>query len=209
MAELKLDLKKAIEELRKQEKRKFDQSIDLIINLRKFDIKKYQINNYVQLPHKIKEKKICGLIESKTDVIDTINKAGFALYKDKKSIKKLVKKYDFFVASASLMPSVATTFGRILGPAGKMPSQKLGILINENENSIKELVNKVNSVIRIQTKEPSIKAVIGKEKMNDEEIIENIKAVYTAVLNELPNKKDNIKSVMIKFTMGKPIKVEM
>ena len=107
------------------------------------------------------------------------------------------------------MPAVATSFGRALGPAGKMPSPKLGIIVNETEKDIQEIIRKINSVVRVQTKEPTIKLLIGKEKMKDEQIIDNIKAVYTAVLNELPNNKDNIKSVMVKLTMSKPIKVEM
>ena len=205
-----MELKKALEEIRKNSKeRKFDQSVDLIVNLKKFDVKKTQINIFVTLPHRIKEKKICGFIESKSDLIETIPKANFISYKTKKDIKKLVKQFDFFIASAPLMPSVATTFGRVLGPAGKMPSPKLGIIMNENEKDIKDVLNKINNVIRIQTKEPSIKIVIGKEKMKDEDIVENIKVAYSAIVNELPNKKENIKSTMIKLTMGKPIKVEI
>jgi len=205
-----MELKKALEEIRKNSKeRKFDQSVDLIVNLKKFDVKKTQINIFVALPHRIKEKKICGFIENKSDLIETIPKANFISYKSKKDIKKLVKQFDFFIASAPLMPSVATTFGRVLGPAGKMPSPKLGIIMNENEKDIKDVLNKINNVIRIQTKEPSIKIVIGKEKMKDEDIIENIKVAHSAIVNELPNKKENVKSVMIKLTMGKPIKVEI
>lgn len=120
-----------------------------------------------------------------------------------------MKGYDFFISSAVNMPSVATTFGRVLGPAGKMPSPKLGIILNETEKDIQDIVNRINSVIRVQTKEPTVKLLIGKEKMTDSQIIENIRAVYMAVLNELPNKKDNIKSVMIKLTMSKPIKVDI
>ena len=43
------------------------------------------------------------------------------------------------MAQASLMPSVATGFGRALGPTGKMPSPQLGIILNADEKSIKEL----------------------------------------------------------------------
>src|SRR3989338_8511033 len=209
MAEVKFELKKAIEELRKNEKRKFDQSIDLIVNLRKYDHKKNPINIFAPLPYKIKEKHVCGFVELKTEAINTIPKSNFILYKDKKSVKNLVKKYDFFIASAPLMPSVASTFGRVLGPAGKMPSPKLGILLKESESDIKELIEKINHVVRVQTKEPSVKVIIGKESIKDKEIIENIKSVYNAILNELPNKKENIRSVMIKLTMSKPVKVEM
>ncbi|MFA6023237.1 MAG: hypothetical protein WC781_04065 [Candidatus Pacearchaeota archaeon] len=202
-------LDKAIEEIKKGESKKFEQSVDLIINLKKIDTKKTSINLFVPLPHKIKEKKVCGFIETKSSLIDTIPRAGFIRYKDKKEVKKLVKQYDFFISSGSNMPLVATTFGRVLGPAGKMPSPKLGIVLNENDKEVGDLVNKINSVLRVQVKEPSVKVIIGKEKMKNEDIAENVKAVYTALMNELPNKKDNIKSVMIKLTMGKPIRVEI
>src|SRR3989338_2464047 len=204
-----MKLEEALLEIRKQEKRKFEQSIDLIINLKKFDVKKNTINLFANLPHRIKDKRICGFIESKTNLINTIPKAEFSRYNDKKKLKNLIKDYDFFIASAPNMPSVATTFGRVLGPAGKMPSPKLGILVSENEKEIGNLIEKINNVTRVQAKEPSIKIIVGKEKMKDEAIIENIKSIYQAVLNELPNKKEQIRSVMIKLTMGKPVKVEM
>ena len=204
-----MKLEKAIEELRKDKTRKFDETLDLIINLRKFDIKRNNINTFITIPHKIKDKKICGFIESKSQLIDTISKAAFIKYKDKKPIKNLVKQYDFFISSAPNMPSVATTFGRILGPAGKMPSPKLGIIMNESESEIKKLVDKINLVIRIQTKEPSIKISIAKSSMKDSDIVENIHSAFNSISNELPNKKENVKSVFIKFTMSKPIKVEI
>ena len=204
-----MKLEKAIEELRKDKTRKFNETLDLIVNLRKFDIKRNNINTFITIPHKIKDKKICGFIESKSSIIDTIPKAAFIKYKDKKPIKNLVKQYDFFISSAPNMPSVATTFGRILGPAGKMPSPKLGIIINESESEIKKIVDKINLVIRIQTKEPSIKIPIAKSSMKDADIIENINSAFNSIANELPNKKENVKSVFIKFTMSKPIKVEI
>ena len=54
--ELKEQLKKALSELRKDKERKFDQTLDLIINLQKFDPKKNSINLFVQVPHKVKDK---------------------------------------------------------------------------------------------------------------------------------------------------------
>ena len=204
---MKID--KAIEELRKNKTRKFDETLDLIVNLRKFDIKRNNINTFITIPHKIKDKKVCGFIEAKSSLIDTIPKVSFGKYKDKKLIKNLVKQYDFFISSAPNMPSVATSFGRILGPAGKMPSPKLGIIVNESETEIKKIVERINLVIRIQSKEPSIKIPIAKSSMKDVDIIENILSAFNSIANELPNKKENVKSVFIKFTMSKPIKVEL
>ena len=206
---LKEDLKKALNELRKEKERKFDQTVDLIINLQKYDLKKNPLNLFISVPHKIKDKKICGFLEIKNKNIETITKDGFKKYSDKKELKKLVKKFDFFIAEASLMPKVATTFGRILGPVGKMPSPQLGILANVNEKAINELKVKINNSIKIRTKEASIKLAIGKQNMKDEEIIENIITVYNAILKALSREKDNIKNIEVKFTMTKPQKIKI
>lgn len=208
MAELEID--KALEEIRKNAKeRKFEQTVELIVNLKKFDTKKNSINTFINLPNKIKDKIICGFIDGKSELIDVIPKANFPLYKDKKKIKNLVKKYDFFIASGPNMPAVATTFGRVLGPAGKMPSPKLGIVMAETKEGIQEVVNKINTAVRIQTKEPSIKIAIGKEKMADDKIGANVKLAYNSIMKELPLGKDNIKNVIIKLTMGKPVRIKL
>lgn len=207
--EFKKDLKKALSELRKEKQRKFDQTVDLIINLQKFDQRKSQVNLFVSVPHKIKDKKICAFLESKNKDSETIMPDQFKKYSDKKELKKLVKNYDFFIAQASLMPKVATTFGRALGPAGKMPSPQIGILADVNEKAINELKKKINNSLKIRTKEPSIKVAVGKHSMKDEEIIENITTIYDAVLKTLPKEKDNIKNLEIKFTMTKPQKISI
>ena len=206
---LKEDLKKSLNELRKERKRNFNQTVDLIINLQKYDIKKNPLNLFISVPHKIKDKKICAFLEVKNKNIETITKDEFKKYVDKKELKKLVKKFDFFIAEASLMPKVATTFGRVLGPIGKMPSPQLGILMNPNEKTIDELKTKINNSIKIRTKEASIKLAIGKENMKDEEIIENILTIYNAILKGLSREKDNVKNIEIKFTMTKPQKIKI
>jgi len=207
--ELNEQLKNALDELRKGKERKFDQSVDLIINLQKFDVKKNQVNLFVSVPHKIKDKKICGFLEIKNNNVDTITKTEFKKYSDKKELKKLVKKYDFFIAQASVMPLVATTFGRVLGPAGKMPSPQLGILVNADDKAINELKAKINQSVKIRTKEASIKINVGKQSMKDEDIIENIMSIYNAVLKNLPREKDNIKNIELKLTMTKPQKIKI
>ena len=56
--DLNKDLEKALEELRKEKERKFNQTVDLVINLQKFNLKKSQINILVSIPFKFKDKKI-------------------------------------------------------------------------------------------------------------------------------------------------------
>lgn len=205
--DLNKDLKKALEELRKEKERKFNQTVDLIINLQKFNLKKSQINLLVGIPFKFKDKKICAFLETKNKDVETITPEQFKKYSDKKALKKLVKKFDFFMAQASVMPKVATTFGKILGPAGKMPSPQLGLLFNVNEKGINELKKKINNNIKIKVREPSIKLAIGKQSMKNDEIISNVLAVYNAVLKSLSKGKENIKNIELKFTMTKPQKI--
>jgi large subunit ribosomal protein L1 len=207
--ELKDQLKSALEELRKSKERKFEQTVDLIINLQKYDVKKNPVNIFIRVPHKTKEKKIAGFFETENKFVDTILENDFKKYSDKKKLKNLVKKYDFFISQAKLMPKVATTFGRVLGPAGKMPSPQLGILFNADEKSINELKEKISTSIKIRLKEPSVKVAIGKEGMGDEEIIQNILAVYSDLIKALPREKENIKNIELKFTMTKPIKIRV
>ena len=210
MASLNEELKNALTELRKESKeRKFEQTVDLIINLQKYDVKKNPLNLFINVPHKIKDKKIAGFLEIKNKNIDTITGSEFVLYKDKKDVKKLVDKYDFFVAQASLMPKVASTFGKVLGPAGKMPSPQLGIMMNADDKTIEDLKNKLNNNIKIRLKESSVKIPIGKQSMKDEDIIDNILTAYNLVLASMPKNKSNIKNIQIKFTMSKPQKIKL
>ncbi|MCR4327203.1 MAG: hypothetical protein NUV46_01330 [Nanoarchaeota archaeon] len=207
--EIDEQLKLALTEIRKGEKRKFKQTVDLIVNLQKFEVKKTPLNIFISVPHKAKDKKIAGFFESQSEFIDTITEVDFKKYSDKKKLKNLVNKYDFFISQAKLMPKVATVFGRVLGPAGKMPSPQLGIVLNADEKSIKDLKEKIDTSLRIRAKEPSIKVAVGKEDMKDEEIIENILTVYNELVKALPRDKENIKNIELKFTMTKPVKIQV
>jgi len=207
--DLKTDLKNALSELRKNKERKFDQTVDLIVNLQKFDIKKNSLNIFVSVPYKIKDKKIAGFLETKNENIETITQAEFKSYNDKKKLKNLVEKFDFFIAQGSLMPKVATTFGRALGPVGKMPSPQMGIILNADDKTINELKQKINNSVKIRTKEASIKLAVGKQSMKDEELVENIMTIYNRILKELPREKENVKNIELKFTMTKPRKMQV
>ena len=49
--------------------------------------------------------------------------------------------------------------------------------------------------------------MVGNEKMGDEEVIDNIMTAYDAVVHHLPNGENNVRSIMIKLTMGKSFQV--
>ena len=209
--EIKDNFLHAIKKLREDNKkeRKFDQTLDIIVNLKDFDSRKQSFNIFVNLPNKIKEKKIAGFFEKEKKIINVIKKDDFIRYKEKKDIRKLIKEYDFFIANSKLMPLIASSFGRVLGPAGKMPSPQLGILASEEENLIKNLVDKINKSIRIIVKQPSIKVGVAKISSDNEGIADNLVSVYNKILENLPKGIDNIRNVKIKFTMSKPVAVEI
>ena len=192
-------------------KKNFKQSIDLVINLKGLDLKKaeHQINTFLTLQNDTGKKvSVCAFVaqdmEAKTkDICDeTILVDHFGKFKGKAELKKLANKHDFFIAQASVMPKVATSFGRFLGPQGKMPNPKIGSVLPPNAN-IKQVYDRLKNTISLVTKnEPTIKCRVGNEDTNDIEVIDNVLAVYNSVIQKLPNDQHNVKSVILKLTMG-------
>jgi large subunit ribosomal protein L1 len=207
---LKEDLQKALTELRKGKERKFDQTVDLIINLQKFDVKRTPINLFVSVPHKIKDKKIAAFLEAKNANVDTITPDQFKKYSDKKELKKMIRNYDFFIAQAKLMPKVAASFGRVLGPVGKMPSPQMGIIMgNVDDKTVNDLKLRINNTVKLKVQEASVKLAIGKQSMKDSDLVDNAISIYKALVKALPRDKENIKNVEVKFTMTKPQKIQI
>jgi len=202
-----MEIKEALAELRNEKKRKFVQTVDLVMNLKNFDVRKEALNTFVNVPH-AGEKKLAAFFTKRSKLIDTITEEDFVKYKDLKAIKKLAKKYDAFIAVAPMMAKVATKFGRVFGPMNRMPSPQAGIVPKEDDEILKAMIEKMNKSIRVKNKEMAIKLPVGKESMSDKDLEENIKAVIKGLEKALPRGNDCIKEVLIKFTMTKAIKVD-
>ncbi len=190
----------AIKSLREGEKRGFSQSIDLIINIKNIDLKKPEnkFSKRVVLPHGRGKDIAIGIIGEKGDITKD-NITDFE--KNKSAAKKLGKKYEFLVCEASLMPLVGKILGRYLAPKGKMPEL---LLPGKDPDSIIEDLKKS---VRIKLRDsPSIQIMIGTENMNDEQLKENTDKVIEEVRKSLPPKAQ-MKSVFLKTTMGKPVRV--
>jgi large subunit ribosomal protein L1 len=205
----------SIKILRSSSKKKFKQNFDLIINLKNINLKKEEdkINVFHVLPHsKGKDSKVCALVGkelstiAKKDCDFVLNDEDFPNPKDKKEAKKLAGKYHYFIAQANIMPKVAASFGRVLGPRGKMPNPKAGAVVAPTLPSLKPVVEKFRKMVRLETKNESIlRATVGNEDSKDEEIVDNVLSVYNAALHVLPQDQNNIKNVLLKLTMGKPV----
>jgi large subunit ribosomal protein L1 len=195
---------KAIQELRNEKKRKFVQSVDLIMNLKNFDVRREALNTFVFVPHSM-NKKLAAFFTKRSSKIDTITEEDFVKYKELKDMKKLAIKYDAFLAVAPMMGKVATKFGRAFGPMNKMPSPLAGIIPKEDDQMIDGMIAKMKKAIKVKNKEMSIKICVGKESMSDKELAENVNGAIEELEKKLPRGKDNIKEVLVKFTMTKPI----
>jgi len=201
-----MEIKTALQNLRKEKKRKFVQTVDLVMNLKNFDVRKEALNTFVEVPHG-SEKKLAAFFQKRSKLIDTITEEDFVKYKEMKDMKKLAKKYDAFIANGSMMGKVATKFGRVFGPMNRMPSPQAGIVPKEEEAMITAMIEKMNKSLRVKNKEMAIKLPVGKESMSDDELEDNIKAVIKGLKKKLPRGNDNVKEVLIKFTMTKPMKI--
>lgn len=208
----------ALREAKEGKKRNFSQSIDLIINLKGINIKNTEntIDFYMTLPKQPAKKfKIAAIVdaemveEAKKTADTIITKEQLThLEKNKKEAKKLANKNDYFIAQANVMKNIATTLGRVLGPKGKMPNPKAGAVFPP-KTQLKPLYEKMQKTIRINNKsQPILHARIGEETMKDEDIVENAIAIYKQTITALPGAENNIKSILLKTTMGKSVKIK-
>jgi len=207
-----MDLRKAIEEIKKEAgKRKFKQTVEMKINLSGIDPKGFSINDVIELPKGIKkERKICAvgtgdfILKAKKCADKVIDSKTFGKF-DKKEKKKIAREFDFFIVEAPAMAEFAKNFGPILAPRGKMPNPQHIVPPGGNPCPIIEKARR--SVRVVAKKSPVVHAVIGTEDMGVEELEENAKAVLEHVISKLPRGKQNIKSIYIKLTMSRAVKV--
>ena len=203
-----------IQEAKKGEKeRKFKESLELYITLKDIDVKKgFALNEVIQLPKQMsKPAAVCVMAtgdmglkakDAKADeVMDNDNLSKLA--EDKRASRKLINKYDFFLADTKLMPVVGKSLGQLLGPRGKMPTP---VPFNA---PIESFLDRFRSSIRVRVKNSlSISCKIGDVTMDEHDVAANAVAVINNLKGKLPNGDKNIRRYMVKTTMGKAIKLD-
>ncbi len=204
LAEMVKEAKSATKE------RKFKQSVELIMNFKDIDVKKgFALNEVVQLPKTSSPATVCVMAtgdmgqkakQANADaVVGTEELEKFAT--NKRESRKFINKYDFFLADTQVMPLVGKTLGQLLGPRGKMPTP---VPFNA---PIDSFLQRFRSSIKVRTRASlSMSCKIGDQTMEDSDLAINAHSVLSAVEKKLPNGEKNIKRIMIKTTMGKPIK---
>ena len=203
-----VDMIKEVKAATKQ--RKFKQSLELIVNFKDIDVKKgFALNEVIQLPKTSSPATVCVMAtgdmgqkakQANADaVVGTDELDKFAT--NKRESRKFINKYDFFLADTQIMPIVGKTLGQFLGPRGKMPTP---VPFNA---PIESFLQRFRSSIKVRTRASlSLSCKIGDESMEDADLAINAHAILSAIEKKLPNGERNIKRIMIKTTMGKPVK---
>lgn len=192
--------------------RGFEQSIELIVNLKDIDLKRPEkrINLRVEVPNKFGRRRV--LIFASGDLALRARRAGAdaviepseleAMAKDKKEIKRRMKEFDVFYAEAPLMSLVGRLVGPFLGPRGRMPAP-----IPSN-SPVEGLIEVGRRVIFLRSRDkPLIQCAVGSEKMEDSKVAENIEAILSSLTSALDRGFGNIRSAYVKLTMGPAIRL--
>jgi large subunit ribosomal protein L1 len=168
-----------------------------------------QIRSTAVLPHGTgKTLRVIAFVSD--DMIADAVKAGADMAGNAEIIKNIeAGKFDFdvMVTTPDMMRDLAKV-AKALGPKGLMPSPKAGTVSQDLAATIDE-VKKGRIEFRLD-KTGNIHAGIGKISFTDEQLIDNLNAIITAINENKPAgiKGKLIKKVVISPTMGPGVQVE-
>mmetsp|Transcript_5791 Transcript_5791/g.14835 ORF Transcript_5791/g.14835 Transcript_5791/m.14835 type:complete len:217 (+) Transcript_5791:61-711(+) len=194
-----------------ERKRKFTETIELQIGLKNYDPQKdKRFAGSVRLNHVARPTmKICVLGDAyhceraEQEGVDFKTADGLkAFNKNKKLIKKFAKQYHAFLASESMIKQIPRLLGPGLNKAGKFPA-----LITQQE-SLSTKMDELKSTVKFQLKKVLCMSVaVGHGNMDLAEAIDNLKLAINFLVSLLKKNWQNVKSLHIKSTMGKPQRI--
>jgi len=207
-------LKAAIAEMKKgsaEKKRNFVETVELQIGLKDYDTQRdKRFAGTVRLPHIPRPRmKVCVLgdavhcEQAKNSGLDFMDvEALKKTNKVKKTVKKIADKYDFFVASNVLIPQIPRLLGPWLNKAGKFPT-----LITHNDK-IEDKINEIKANVKFQLKKVLCMGVaVGNIEMTEDELRQNITLAINFLVSLLKKNWNNIRTLHVKTTMGKPQRI--
>lgn len=194
--------------------KKFNQAVDLILNITEIDMKAPggKITEVIELPHAAwKPNKIVvvasgelALKARRSNADRVLERADLETFAGKKKdLRRIASTFDVFMAEASLMPLVGKILGPVLGPRGKMP-----VPVPPNAD-IEALLSKYRKTVVVRMRnQPIIQVSVGAENMSEDELWDNIQAVLRVLDTKLKRGLKNIKLAYIKTSMGVPVKIK-
>ncbi|KAI9145339.1 60S ribosomal protein L10a [Paraphysoderma sedebokerense] len=195
-----------------QEKpRKFTETVELQVGLKNYDPQRdKRFSGTVKLPNVPRPKmKVCILGDALH--YDQAKKVGLdcmsvedlkKLNKNKKLIKKLAKKYDAFLASEVLIKQIPRLLGPGLHKAGKFPTP-----VTHSDN-LEVKADEIRSTIKFQLKKVLCLGVaVGHVQMTEDQLVANTMLSINFLVSLLKKNWQNVKSLYVKSTMGKPIRL--
>ena len=202
-------VKEAILLIKKSKKLKFDETLDIAINLGVDPKHADQIvKGVVKLPYGTgKAVKIAVFAkeekakEAETAGADFVGSEDLALKLEKNEIK-----VDRVLATPDMM-SVVGKLGKILGPKGLMPNPKLGTVTTELKKTIEDIKD---GLIEFKAdKAGTVHAGIGKLSFAEEKLEKNIDNFVDAIIKAKPSgsKGNYLKDIYISSTMGPSLKL--
>jgi large subunit ribosomal protein L1 len=193
--------------------RKFEESVELAINLRNVDLSQPQnrIDEEILLPHG-RGKPVKIAVFAKGEIAQQAKAAGAdyvfdqteieALADDPTRARNLANEVNFFISETAYMPMIGKSLGRVLGPRGKMPEPLTP------DKDITQLIQRARTSIKVRSKDRTTFHVsIGRRNMEPEKLAENAESVITKIEQKLERGTQNIRSVYIITTMGPAVMV--
>jgi len=191
-------------------KTKFDESVEMAINLGVDPKHADQIvRGTVALPNGI-GKDVKVLVFAKDNLAEEAKKAGADFVGDNDMVEKVKSGWtgiDVVIATPDMMAEVGK-LGKILGPRGLMPNPKTGTVTNDISKAVSEV--KAGKIEFRVEKNGIIHNSIGKISFQKEKIVENARVFLKAILKAKPqaSKGTYMKKVTITSSMGPGIKLD-
>ncbi len=209
-AQRQYSLDEAVSLVRENATAKFDESIEVHLRLgvdpRHAD---QQVRSTVVLPHGTgKTKRV--LVITTGEKGQEAQEAGADFVGGEDMIQKIQGgwlDFDAVVATPDAMKLIGR-LGKVLGPRGLMPSAKAGTVTQDVANAVTEI--KAGKVEFRVDKYGIVHNAIGKASFSREQILDNLKAFYSAILKARPAaaKGTYVKSFAVSSTMGAGIKID-
>lgn len=198
------DIKEAIDLMKELAYVKFDESVDLSMNLG-VDPKKSEqmIRGSVVLPHGL-GKKVRVIVFAKGEKATEGKDAGAEFVGAEDLVEKVQGgwlDFDKVVATPDVMGLVGK-LGKVLGPRGLMPNPKSGTVTFDVEKAVKDIT--AGKADYRTEKAGVVHVSIGKVSFDSDKLIDNAKTVVKAIEKAKPSssKGKYLKKISISATMG-------